>query len=74
MWSPRGPALAAVAGAITAAMAAPARWEVALFRTSQPTAAVQLLLDLAISIAWGAFCGLAGATVLRKRIATLLGD
>ena len=72
VWRERGPALATVAGAITAAMAAPVRWEVALARTAQPVQPTNLAADLVVSMAWGALAGLAGATILKKRIATLM--
>ena len=39
-----------------------------------PPQPVDLLTDLCVSIAWGAFAGLAGATVLRRRLATLMGQ
>ena len=72
VWRERGPALATLAGAITAAMAAPVRWEVALARTAQPVQPTSLAADLVVSMAWGALAGLAGATILKKRIATLM--
>ena len=31
-----------------------------------------LLVDAAVTLAWAAFAGLAGATILRERLATLL--
>jgi hypothetical protein len=30
------------------------------------------MLDLAVTVAWGAFAGLAGATALRERLQALL--
>jgi hypothetical protein len=71
LWSPRGPAFAAVAGCITAVLAAPGRWEFASVRYRQTLQPMDLLVDLAVSLAWGALAGVAGATVLRPRIAAL---
>ena len=71
-WRERGPALAALAGAITAAMATPVRWEVALARTARPAQPTSLAADLVVSLAWGALAGLAGATILKRRIGTLM--
>ncbi len=75
-WSRRSIAAAILAAAMTAAVAAPARWEVAiLMRPGQlPPQPVDLLTDLLVSIAWGAFAGLAGATVLHRKLATLMHD
>ena len=73
-WSRRGLIAAMLAGAATAAVAAPARWEVSLLRFSQPVQPTDLLTDLLISIAWGALAGLAGATILRPRLAVLMRD
>jgi len=75
-WSRRGIVGAMVAAAVTAAVAAPARWEVTILiqygrRNPPPT---DLLSDMLVSIAWGAFAGLAGATVLRPRLAALMRD
>jgi hypothetical protein len=73
-WSRRGLVAAMLAGAATAAVAAPARWEVSLLRFSQPVQPTDQLTDLLISIAWGALAGLAGATILRPRLAVLMRD
>jgi hypothetical protein len=77
IWWSRGGILAAIlAAAITAAVAAPARWEVTILtRNGQPVPQLtDLLSDLLISIAWGAFAGLAGATILRPKLAALMHD
>jgi hypothetical protein len=76
MWSRRSIPAAMLAAALTAAVAAPARWEVGiLMRSSQlPPQPTDLLTDLLVSIAWGAFAGLAGATILRPKLATLMHD
>jgi hypothetical protein len=73
-WSRRGLIAAVLAAAATAAVAAPARWEVSLLRFSQPVQPTDLLTDLLVSIAWGALAGLAGATILRPRLAVLMRD
>jgi TctA family transporter len=73
-WSRRGLAKAVLAAAATAAVAAPARWEVSLLRFAQPVLPMDLLVDLLVSIAWGALAGLAGATILRPRLAVLMRD
>jgi hypothetical protein len=75
-WSRRGVAAAMLAAALTAGVASPARWEVRLLMQSGQAAAQQLdlLVDLLVSIAWGAFAGLAGATVLYRKLATLMHD
>jgi len=71
LWSRRGPRLAALAGCITALLATPGRWEFAAVRSGQKLEHTDLLIDLLVSLAWGALAGLAGATVLRPRIAAL---
>jgi hypothetical protein len=73
-WSRRGLVAAMLAAAATAAVAAPARWEVSLLRSGLPVQQTDLLADLLFSIAWGALAGLAGATVLRPRLANLMHD
>ncbi len=73
-WSRRGVIAAVLAGGATAAVAAPARWEVSLLRFAQPVQPTDLLTDLLVSIAWGALAGLAGATILRPRLAALMRD
>jgi hypothetical protein len=75
-WSRGGIVAAIVAASITAAVAAPARWEVTILtHYSQPApVSTDLLSDLLISIAWGAFAGLAGATILRPKLAALMRD
>jgi hypothetical protein len=67
---------AILAASVTATVAAPARWEVRLFmRYGQPVPqVVDLLTDLLVSVAWGAFAGLAGATILRSKLAALMHD
>src|SRR5207237_93112 len=71
LWNPRGVGFAALAACVTAALAAPGRWEFALARYGRPLQTTDLVTDLLVSIAWGAFAGLAGATILRPRIAAL---
>jgi hypothetical protein len=72
VWSSRGVAVAAVVAAITAALATPGRWEVAYLRTGHALQLTDLMSDLAVTVAWGAFAGLAGATILRERLSALL--
>ena len=75
IWSSRGTVAAVLAAAITAVLAAPGRWQVAQARTGITPQPMDLVIDLAVSVAWGAFAGLAGATILRERLSALLpGD
>src|SRR2546423_1680241 len=53
-WSRRGILGAVFAGAGTAAVAAPARWELSLLRNAQPVPQSDLLSDLVVSLTWGA--------------------
>ena len=71
-WSSRGVAVAVVVACITAVLATPGRWELAYLRTGSNPQMNDLLADLGLTLAWGAFAGLAGATVLRERLLTLL--
>jgi hypothetical protein len=75
-WSRRGIPAAILAAVVTAAVAAPARWEVTILARSGQSAPLptDLVSDLLVSIAWGAFAGLAGATVLRPKLAALRRD
>jgi len=75
-WSWRGIPAAILAAVVTAAVAAPARWEVTILtRYGQSVLApTDLLSDLLVSIAWGAFAGLAGATILRPKLNALMRD
>jgi Na+/proline symporter len=75
-WSRRGIRGAIVAAAATAAVAAPIRWEVTILTHYGQTVPQQadLASDLLVSIAWGAFAGLAGATVLRPKLDALRRD
>lgn len=71
-WSSRGVPIGAVVACITAVLATPGRWQLAYLRTGVTPQINDLLLDLGVTLAWAAFCGLAGATVLRERLRTLL--
>jgi predicted small integral membrane protein len=71
-WSPRGVPTAMVVACITAVLATPGRWELAYLRTGVNPQMNDLLLDLGVTVAWGAFAGLAGATILRERLAALI--
>ncbi len=66
----------APAASESAAVAAPARWEVTILAHygQAVLSTTDLLSDLLVSIAWGAFAGLAGATVLRPKLAALMRD
>ena len=71
-WSSRGVPFAVVVACITGVVATPARWEIAYLRTGVNPQMPELLADLGLTLAWGAFTGLAGATILRERLTTLL--
>jgi len=73
-WSRRGLPAAILAAVVTAAVAAPARWEMTILAHygQSALASTDLLSDLLVSIAWGAFAGLAGATALRPKLAALM--
>lgn len=70
--SSRGLAWAIGLAVVTAVLATPGRWEVAYLRTNQRPQLIDLGMDLGVTLAWAAFAGLAGATVLRERLLTLL--
>lgn len=72
VWSARGVAWAVGVAILTALLATPGRWELAYLRTGQNAQLLDLAIDLGVTIAWGAFAGLAGATILRERLLTLL--
>ena len=71
-FSSRGIPVAIVIACITAVLATPGRWEVAYLRTGVNPQMNDLLVDLGATLAWAAFCGLAGATVFRDRLSRLL--
>jgi hypothetical protein len=71
-WSSRGIPTAVVVACITGVLAAPGRWEVAYLRTGVNPQMNDLLTDLGVTLAWAAFAGLAGATILRERLVALL--
>jgi hypothetical protein len=75
-WTRRGLPAAILAAVVTATFAAPVRWEVNILARNGQSAPIpsDLLTDLLVSIAWGAFAGLAGATVLRPKLAALMRD
>jgi hypothetical protein len=72
VWSPRGVPVAVGVAVLTAILATPGRWELARLRTEQTPQAIDLAADLGVNLAWAAFAGLAGATILRERLARLL--
>ena len=71
-WSSHGVAVAVVIACITGVLATPGRWEVAYLRTGVAPQTIDQLTDLGVTLAWAAFSGLAGATILRKRLLALL--
>ena len=70
--SSRGLAWAVGLAVLTAVLATPGRWEVAYLRTGQRPQLLDLGTDVGVTLAWAAFAGLAGATVLRQRLQALL--
>jgi hypothetical protein len=72
VWSARGLWAAVAMSVLTAILAIPGRWEVAYARTGQMPQYTDLAIDVGVTIAWAAFAGLAGATILRERLLTLL--
>jgi hypothetical protein len=72
IWSARGLGWAIGMALLTAVLAIPGRWELAYLRTGQRPPWTDLGVDLGVTLAWAAFAGLAGATVLRERLLTLL--
>jgi hypothetical protein len=75
-WSRRGLGPAMLAAVVTAVVAAPIRWEVAIFTRRGATAPepIDLLTDLVVSLAWGALAGAASATILRPKLAAIMSD
>jgi hypothetical protein len=75
-WSRRGVGAAMLAAAVTAVVAAPIRWEVAIYTRRGLTAPqpIDLLSDLLVSFAWGALAGAASATVLHRKLGALVAD
>jgi hypothetical protein len=74
IWSPRGVPVAVGVAVLTAILATPGRWELAMLRTGQTPQTLDLATDLAVNLAWAAFAGLAGATILRERLSKLLPE
>jgi hypothetical protein len=72
IWSPRGVPTAVGVAMLTAILATPGRWELAMLRTGQTPQMLDLAADLGVNLAWAAFAGLAGATILRERLSRLL--
>jgi hypothetical protein len=72
IWSPRGVPIAVGMAVLTGILATPGRWELATLRTTQTPQTLDLLEDAAANLAWAAFSGLAGATILRERLTRLL--
>ena len=72
LWSPRGVGMAVAIAVLTALLATPGRWGLAYLHAGRTAPLLDLLEDLGVTIAWAAFAGLAGATLLRQRLSTLL--
>jgi len=72
VWSARGVGWAVGMAVVTAVLAIPGRWEVAYARTGVTPQYTDLAADVGVTLAWAAFAGLAGATILRDRLLTLL--
>jgi len=71
-WSARGLRLAVGLAVVTALLAIPGRWEVAYLHNGQRPQLLDLGLDAGVTLAWAIFAGVAGATILRDRLLTLL--
>jgi len=71
-WSGRGLGLAVGLAVVTALLAIPGRWELAYLRSGQRPQLLDLALDAGVTLTWAIFAGVAGATILRKRLLTLL--
>jgi hypothetical protein len=71
-WSARGLRYSIGLAVLTALLATPGRWELAYLRTGQRPQLIDLGVDLGVTLAWAAFAALAGATILRERLLTLL--
>lgn len=71
-WSGRGLGLAVGLAVVTAVLAIPGRWQVAYLRTGQRPQLTDLGIDAGVTLAWAIFAGIVGATILRKRLLTLL--
>ena len=72
VWASRGVVVAVGVAALTGLLAIPGRWELASLLTHQTPQLMDMLQDVGVTVVWGAFCGLAGATILQKRLAALL--
>ncbi len=72
VWSPRGVLVAVGMAVLTIILATPGRWELASLRTGETPQWMDLAADVGANVAWAVFAGLAGATILRKRLSRLL--
>jgi hypothetical protein len=72
VWSARSLVWAVGMSIATALLAIPGRWELAYLGTGQRPPWTDLGVDLGVTLAWAALAGIAGATVLRERLLTLL--
>jgi hypothetical protein len=72
VWSARGIGWAVAMSVLTAILAIPGRWQVAYTGTGVTPQYTDLAADVGVTLAWAAFAGLAGATILKERLLTLL--
>jgi len=72
VWAERGIGIAVAMSVLTAVLAIPGRWQVAYGRTGSMPPVPDLAIDAGVTLAWAAFAGIAGATILKERLLTLL--
>jgi hypothetical protein len=72
LWSRRGVGVAVAVAVLTALLAVPGRWLLAYQEAGRPAPLLDLVEDLGATIAWAAFAGFAGATILRDRLSALI--
>jgi hypothetical protein len=73
VWSQRGVVNGVLAACVAGGLAAPIRWELARYQNGGRLATTNdLLSDFAVTLAWAAFAGFIGSTVLRRRLSALI--
>jgi len=73
LWAPpRGVGMAIAIAVVTALLATPGRWYLAYLHAGHTAPLTDLLEDLGTTVAWAAFAGAAGATILRRRVSKLV--
>jgi hypothetical protein len=73
IWASRRLGMSIAVAILTALIATAGRWALGyLHAGGRAPAFTDLLEDLAVTIAWAAFCGFAGGTVLRQRVSALM--